>query len=41
VLVLENVTTHRLLQVNVQKLKPTFFGPVFQSMGTFLFPRLD
>ncbi|MDQ5978388.1 MAG: hypothetical protein QG602_1362 [Verrucomicrobiota bacterium] len=41
IIVLENVTTHRLLQVHIQKLKPTFFGPVFQPMGTFLFPRLD
>ncbi len=41
VIVRQNVTTHRLLQVHVQKLKPTFFGPVFQPVGTFLFPRLD
>ena len=41
VLVFENITTHRLLQVHVQRLKPTFFGPVFQPMGTFLFHRLD
>lgn len=41
VIVLENVTPHRLLQLHLQKLKPTFFGPVFQPMGTFLFPRLD
>lgn len=41
VLIFENITTHRLLQVHLQRLKPTFFGPVFQPMGTFLFHRLD
>lgn len=41
VLVFENVTTHRLLQVQVQRVKPTFFGPVAQPVGTFLFHRLD
>jgi hypothetical protein len=41
VLVFENITTHRLLQVHLQRLKPTFLGPVFQPMGTFLFHRLD
>ncbi len=41
VLVFENVTTHRLLQVQLQRVKPTFFGPVLQPVGTFLFHRLD
>jgi hypothetical protein len=41
VLVFENITTHRLLQVQLQRLKPTPFGPTFQPMGTFLFHRLD
>ncbi len=41
VLVFENITAHRLLQVHLQRMKPTFFGPVFQPMGTFLFHRLD
>ncbi|HEX2862569.1 MAG TPA: hypothetical protein VHN79_13060 [Lacunisphaera sp.] len=41
VLMLETVTAHRLLQVEVQRLKPTFFGPVYQPMGTYLFHRAE
>jgi|GEM_PF-1231158 len=40
-LVFENVTAHRLLQVQVQRVKATFFGPVYQPYGTFLFHRLE
>jgi hypothetical protein len=40
VLILSTITTHRLLQVEVQRLKPTFFGPVFQPVGTYLFHRM-
>jgi hypothetical protein len=40
-LLLETITAHRLLQVEVQRLKPTFFGPVAQPMGTYLFHRAE
>jgi hypothetical protein len=40
VIILSTVTEHRLLQLDMQRMKPTFFGPVFQPMGTYLFHRL-
>lgn len=41
VFLLDTITTHRLLQLEVQRLKPTFFGPVAQPMGTYLFHRAE
>lgn len=41
VIMLETVTEHRLLQLEVQRLKPTYFGPVYQPMGIFLFHRAE
>jgi hypothetical protein len=41
ILILSTLTNHRLLQLEVQRLKPTFFGPVFQPMGTYLFHRAE
>lgn len=40
-LVLSSVTEHRLLQLEVKRMKPTFFGPVYQPMGTYLFHRVE
>jgi hypothetical protein len=40
IVILSTVTEHRLLQLEMQRLKPTFFGPVFQPMGTYLFHRM-
>ncbi len=40
VVVLSTVTEHRLLQLEMRRMKPTFFGPVFEPMGTYLFHRL-
>lgn len=41
VLIFSTVTEHRLLQLEVKRLKPTFFGPVYQPMGTYLFHRAE
>ncbi|AOS45972.1 hypothetical protein Verru16b_03063 [Lacunisphaera limnophila] len=40
VLSFTTVSEHRLLQLEVQRLKPTFFGPVYEAMGTYLFYRI-
>lgn len=40
-LVLETVTTYKLLQVEVQRHTPTILGPRIQSLGTFLFHRAE
>lgn len=41
VLILSTLTSHRLLQVEVRRRKATFFGPVFEPMGTYLFHRAE
>jgi len=39
-LIFRNVTTHRLLELEVQRLTPTVFGPSMHPVGTYVFPRL-
>jgi hypothetical protein len=39
-LMFRNVTTHRLLELEVQRLTPTLLGPTVHPIGTYLFPRL-
>lgn len=38
-LLLDTVTAYKLLQVEVQRLKPTVLGPQAEPMGTYLFHR--
>lgn len=39
-LIFRNITAHRLLEVEVQRLTPTVLGPSVHQVGTYLFPRL-
>jgi hypothetical protein len=39
-LMFRNVTNHRLLELEVQRLTPTLLGPTVHPIGTYLFPRL-
>ncbi len=41
VLLLDTVTTHQLLQIEVQRHTPTVLGPKVEAQGIFLFPRLE
>jgi hypothetical protein len=39
-LMFRNVTAHRLLELEMQRLTPTLLGPTVHPIGTYLFPRL-
>lgn len=40
-LLLDTVTAHKLLQIEVQRHTPTVLGPKIESLGTYLFSRRE